>query len=108
MTASFVIAPCPGQSNAIACVDQPATIYTTEWPLTRNIRNHELGHVIDFEVLTNADRGTFEYLTHQNRPWVATLKIRTARRSSSRRRSGCAPGRCDSRTATRSTVTNRT
>jgi hypothetical protein len=33
------------------------------------VRNHELGHVIDFALLTNSDRGMFEALMHMQRPW---------------------------------------
>jgi hypothetical protein len=71
--ATFVVSPCPGQENDVACTDmQTSTVYTSVWPMPRWIHDHELGHIIDARVLTNADRGTFEYLTHQSRPWEAT------------------------------------
>lgn len=73
--------PDPGMEAFVAgCVVRPNQVYVSrtsplKGPLApialEQVRNHELGHVIDFNLLTNADRGTFEYLTHQTgRPWT--------------------------------------
>lgn len=84
LTKALVIAvvsygPCPGVPDAYGCAIRPNVIYLStvdaagqplpSWLLRQN-RNHELGHIADYNLLTNADRGTFEALMHMRRPWV--------------------------------------
>jgi hypothetical protein len=72
--AVITVGPCPGLAPgdpALGCAVPPNRIYLVETPITLRTRNHELGHLIDYNFLTNADRGTFSYLIHERRAWDA-------------------------------------
>lgn len=73
-------APCNGVG---ACAYPPNHIYiATQWwsgtadayvaydPADRlNTRNHELGHIVDYNLLTDQDRGMFQAIMHRKGEW---------------------------------------
>jgi hypothetical protein len=76
--AVITYAPCPHVADAWGCAIRPNLVYVSTVVAKRRcaaradqvqVRNHELGHVIDYELLTNSDRGMFEALMHDARPW---------------------------------------
>jgi hypothetical protein len=81
--AVVIYAPCPGDPVAAGCALRDTnTVYVNPTsmgevrlqPVSGVVqlqnRNHELGHIIDYNFLTNADRGMFEAIVHIRRPWV--------------------------------------
>jgi hypothetical protein len=69
--AVITYAPCPHVADAWGCAFRPNLVYVSAVNASDQVqvRNHELGHVIDYELLTNSDRGMFEALMHDARPW---------------------------------------
>lgn len=74
--AIIIHAPCPGHEARDGCAMRPNIVYLSpgldlpwEGRARRWAAAHELGHIVDYNFLTNADRGMFEALTHQHRAW---------------------------------------
>jgi len=72
--AVFIHAPCPGDTTmdpawGSACAVAPTTIYVAG-PLPHATYLHELGHLIDYNFLSDKDRGTFLAITHDRRWWM--------------------------------------
>jgi hypothetical protein len=72
--AVFIHAPCPGDTTmdaefGSACAVAPNVVYVAG-PLPHQTYMHELGHIIDYNFLTDQDRGTFLALIHERRWWL--------------------------------------
>lgn len=73
---------CPRGAGACASPPGGVIIKTSWWSDTANrfvpidsmdllsARNHELGHIIDYNLLTDQDRGMFLALAHTTRSWI--------------------------------------
>lgn len=72
--AVFIHAPCPGETRDLrfgsACAMAPQTVYAYG-QVTHTDYMHELGHIYDYNFLTDQQRGTFLYLIHEKRWWLA-------------------------------------
>lgn len=72
--------PCPQFDVATSCAIRPNLVFVSPvlyegGPLAsrfiqRTQLNHELGHLIDYNFLTDSDRGMFLGLMRMKRPWV--------------------------------------
>lgn len=58
--ATIIYSPCPGDRDALACTLAPNVVYIASGSSAVGVLNHELGHVIDFNFLTDVDRGRFQ------------------------------------------------
>jgi hypothetical protein len=67
MVATIAWSPCPTTDYTTSCTIGEH-VYMA--PGEAGWFKHELGHVFDAAYLTNADRGTFEYLAHLHQPWL--------------------------------------
>ena len=66
-----VVAACPGLGAADQrpCSGAPSTVYwDPAWP-DPAAWQHELGHLFDYQVLTDADRAAFQRIIHLAGPW---------------------------------------
>lgn len=65
--AVIAYSPCPAM-DVPACTEPPNVVYVGDG-VERGVLNHELGHVIDFNLLTDADRGRFRVYALRQRAW---------------------------------------
>lgn len=69
--ATVIWAPCPGKPVGWSCAFRSNVAYVSPGsPVDERTQFwHEMGHIVDFNLLTDQDRGTFAYLIHDHRPW---------------------------------------